>query len=184
MTTQRELNAEARSLAKMLREKHLKIVFAESCTGGLVSATLTRIPGISDHLCGSAVVYRIETKAEWLNIGKKVLAKPGPVSGIVAEEMAKEIIDRTPEADLAASVTGHLGPNAPRSLDGLVYVAVVLNPKLADDGLKTIVRKQRIVPSDRPATARAAAALRLRRQFAAAAFVMSTVRSVLEKSTS
>ena len=181
MTTQRELNAAARSLAKILRTKDLKVVFAESCTGGLISAALTRIPGISDYLCGSAVVYRIDTKAEWLDISRSVLEHPGPVSREVAEHMAKEILDRTPEAQVAASITGHLGPDAPKRLDGLVYAAIVLSPQLGDDGLKTVVKKQRLLASEGPATGRAGETLRSRRQIAAAVLVLSTVSAILEK---
>jgi nicotinamide mononucleotide (NMN) deamidase PncC len=49
---------------------------------------------------------------------------PGPVSREVAEQMAVRVLAKTPEADLAAAVTGHLGPNAPARLDGLVFAAV------------------------------------------------------------
>jgi len=180
MTTQGELNKQARALASTLRERQLKVVFAESCTGGLVSASLTRIPGISEYLCGSAVVYRVGTKAEWLNISSDILHKPGPVSRVVAVEMAKEVLDRTPEADLAASITGHLGPDAPQRLDGLVYVAVVSGRRLGGGQLQTVVKRQQLASPQSRQTARAAS-LRPQRQMAAAALVLSTTRSVLEK---
>ena len=57
----------AHDVAACLRSQPRRIVFAESCTGGLVAATLA-IPGISDSLCGSAVVYRLDTKTRWLGI--------------------------------------------------------------------------------------------------------------------
>ncbi len=114
--------AAALNLATGLREKGLKIVFAESCTAGLVSATLARIPGISDFLCGSAVVYRLDTKHRWLDIPEAMLQNPGPVSRPVAESMAR-VLMMTPEADVAAAITGHLGPNAPDGMDGLVWMA-------------------------------------------------------------
>ena len=116
----------ARRVAKLLKASVLKVVFAESCTGGLVSGSLTKIPGISEHHCGGVVVYRNETKTAYLDIPPKLLDDPGPVSRQVAELMAQRVLDRTPEADLAAAVTGHLGPNAPANLDGLVFVAIAL----------------------------------------------------------
>jgi PncC family amidohydrolase len=125
-TTQRDLDRLARDLTRALRERSLRIVFAESCTGGLVSAVLTGIPGVSEHLCGSAVVYRLDTKAAWLGLERAMLDDPGPVSAIVAERMAAGVLARTAEADLAVSVTGHLGPDAPAELDGVVYIGIAL----------------------------------------------------------
>ncbi|HUG92650.1 MAG TPA: nicotinamide-nucleotide amidohydrolase family protein [Planctomycetaceae bacterium] len=126
MTTpigQRDLDRRAQELARRLRARSLRIVFAESCTGGLVSASLTSVAGVSEQHCGSAVVYRPATKAGWLGVSPQALEDPGPVSREVAEAMALGVLERTPEADLAVSVTGHLGPGAPGDLDGLVYVS-------------------------------------------------------------
>jgi PncC family amidohydrolase len=89
-----------------------------------VSGALTRIAGISSWHCGGVVVYRNETKRAYLNIPAALLENPGPVSREVAELMAVGVLEKTPEADVAASVTGHLGPSAPPKLDGLVFVAV------------------------------------------------------------
>jgi PncC family amidohydrolase len=115
---------DCRRLAKLLAERQVKVVFAESCTAGLVSASLARVPGISEFLCGSAVTYRNDTKNGWLSVEAKLLERPGPVSRVVVENMADGVLRATPEADWAASITGHLGPNAPRKLDGLVYIGV------------------------------------------------------------
>jgi len=104
----------------------LKIVFAESCTAGLISATLARTPGASNFHCGSAVVYRLDTKTHWLSVPASMLIDPGAVSEPVAASMAEGALAHTPEADLAVSITGHLGPNAPESQDGLVFVAIAL----------------------------------------------------------
>lgn len=121
--------AAALNLATGLRENGLKIVFAESCTAGLASATLARIPGISDHHCGSAVVYRLDTKHRWIDVPDAMLIDPGPVSREVAEAMARGVLAKTPEACVAAAITGHLGPNAPAGQDGLIWMAVaVRNP--------------------------------------------------------
>ncbi len=113
-----------RRLAQLLARTKTKVVFAESCTAGLVSALLGRIAGISEFHCGSAVTYRNATKQQWLHVSAASLEHPGPVSGLVAREMASGVLLNTPEADWSASITGHLGPNAPPDLDGLVYVGI------------------------------------------------------------
>lgn len=118
----------ATAVANVLRSTGRRLVLAESCTGGLVAATLAQIPGISEQLCGSAVVYRSATKSAWLGIDPGLLDDPalGPVSAEVTRALALAVLERTPEADIAAAVTGHLGPNAPPALDGVVYVAVAI----------------------------------------------------------
>jgi PncC family amidohydrolase len=123
MHTEQQLTALARKVVEGLKSRNLKIVLAESCTGGLASALLTRIPGVSEFLCGSAVVYQVATKAQWLSVPKSLLRNPGPVSAEVVSKMALGALDITPHAEIAAAVTGHLGPGAPPAQDGLVYLA-------------------------------------------------------------
>ena len=113
-----------RRIAALLTQQNLKVVFAESCTGGLVAGALTQVPGISDYHCGGVVVYRNETKRAYLGIPTRLLENPGPVSEVVAREMAARVLEFTPEADISAAVTGHLGPGAPAELDGVVYIAI------------------------------------------------------------
>jgi PncC family amidohydrolase len=114
----------ASRIAALLKSKRHKVVFAESCTGGLVCGALTRVAGISEHLCGGMVVYRNATKAAYLDIPQTLLDEPGPVSREVAGLMAVHVLDQTPEATIALSVTGHLGPNAPPNLDGRVFIGM------------------------------------------------------------
>ena len=116
-------------LASLLIQQQRKVVFAESCTGGLISATLARFPGISCVHCGSAVVYRLDTKIQWLGIPAKMLIDPGPVSDVVAQAMAEGVLSRTPEAAIGVSITGHLGPEAPPELDGKIFVGFALRGK-------------------------------------------------------
>lgn len=120
------LLATAVTLALRLKATGRRLVLAESCTGGLAAATLTRVPGISDVFCGSAVVYRNATKTAWLGVPAELLDDPaiGPVSSETAERMARGALDRTREADLAASITGHLGPDAPDGLDGVIFIGL------------------------------------------------------------
>lgn len=111
-------------VAELLKQSQTRIVFAESCTAGLVSAALARIPGISEFHCGSAVVYRLDTKTRWLGVDADLLQDPGPVSSEVAAAMARGVLERTAEAQLSAVITGHLGPQAPEGQDGLIFVGI------------------------------------------------------------
>jgi nicotinamide-nucleotide amidase len=133
MTTVREVDTAARDLVVLLKKHSWNLVLAESCTGGLIAATLTKIPGVAQHFCGSAVTYQLPTKSAWLGIPAEVVAKNDAVTREVAEAMAVQVLERTPQADIAAAVTGHLGPNAPKSLDGLVFVAVAVRAVAKND---------------------------------------------------
>jgi PncC family amidohydrolase len=123
------IRVEARELARSLAQLNLRVVFAESCTAGLISASLARIPGISNWLCGSAVTYRSQTKVDWLGVSEADIERSGAVSKAVARSMALHVLAKTPEADVAASVTGHLGPDAPVRQDGLVFVSAARRRK-------------------------------------------------------
>lgn len=112
-------------VSRLLRHSQ-KIVFAESCTAGLISASLGRIAGVSEALAGSAVVYQLQTKVEWLGVSDAALETPGPVSQIVSEQMARGVLEKTPHATISASVTGHLGPRAPLGLDGIAWSTVAV----------------------------------------------------------
>jgi nicotinamide-nucleotide amidase len=110
---------------RLLRHRQ-KIVFAESCTAGLISASLGRLAGVSEALAGSAVVYQLQTKSAWLGVSDTALETPGPVSQIVSEQMARGVLEITPHATIAVSVTGHLGPQAPQGLDGIAWSTVAV----------------------------------------------------------
>jgi nicotinamide-nucleotide amidase len=114
----------ARQVAKQLAATNHKIAFAESCTAGLLAQSLSRIAGISSSHCGGMVTYRNETKQAYLGIPAGILKKPGPVSEVVARLMAEGVLDKTPEATIGVSITGHLGPHAPPKLDGIVYIGI------------------------------------------------------------
>jgi len=118
------LSAQAARLFERLVEHNERVVFAESCTAGLIAATLAEVPGVSEFLCGSAVTYREATKQAWLGVSADDLAKHTAVSEPVAQQMALGVLAQTPEAHIAASVTGHLGPSAPPGFDGVVYIAL------------------------------------------------------------
>lgn len=170
---QRALESEARAVFKLLKKKKLKFVLAESCTAGLIPATLAQIPGASDVLCGSTVVYRNDTKARWLGVSRKTLKDPGAVSAECALEMAQGVLTRTPEADFAVSITGHLGPAAPQGEAGNVFIALILRSKK----VTTVQQFQILSPSERTPSAR------IKRQVLASLALLFMVRSLLKTST-
>ncbi|WP_437206714.1 CinA family protein [Planctomicrobium sp. SH664] len=160
-------------LARELKARQLKLVLAESCTGGTIAAALTDIPGSSDFFCGSSVTYRNETKAEWLGIARSDLENPniGPVSPRVAEQMCKLVLQKTPEADIAASVTGHVGPGAPDGLDGVIYIGVVTRASNVP-----VVQRRTLSVAETPDQP-----LRLVRRYLAATMVIEAVLQHLAK---
>ncbi len=137
-----KLSELAQTLAARLKQRKAMIVFAESCTGGLASGELTKIPGISANHCGGVVVYRETTKQAYLQVSAKLLKEKGAVSEEVAQAMALGVLNKTPEATLSAAVTGHLGPDAPEELDGVVYLACALRGKGKAKPSCTVVKLQ------------------------------------------
>jgi nicotinamide-nucleotide amidase len=169
----RELTALASRVVKQLRAQNVRLVLAESCTGGLAAALLARIPGVSEFLCGSAVVYQVETKERWLRVPRRMLRDPGPISAEVSSAMAAGALRATPHADVAAAVTGHLGPGAPPSQDGLVFLAFAR--RVAGESPHILVNKVELTkePDDRNAEK---LQKRLRRQRSAAVHLLEWIR--------
>jgi PncC family amidohydrolase len=135
-----ELDSLVDRVAAALVATNHRVVFAESCTGGLISATLAHKPGISAVHCGSMVTYRNATKAGWLKISQETLNDPGPVSAVVADQMATAVLSATPEATISASVTGHVGPDAPAMWDGVVFIAIA---RRISDRMPFVIRRDR-----------------------------------------
>ena len=108
-TLPEELVAAARRVVDANRAAGLKIVVAESCTAGLVSAALTEIPGSSDVFEAGFVTYSDESKLELLDVSLDVLETFGAVSIAVAWGMAQGALERT-RADTAVAITGVAGP--------------------------------------------------------------------------
>jgi nicotinamide-nucleotide amidase len=104
-----ELVERARELLDLCRAKKLRIAAAESCTGGLVAATLTEIAGSSDVFERGFVTYSNEAKQAMLGVPAATLASYGAVSRETAEAMAQGALGRAP-VELAVSITGIAGP--------------------------------------------------------------------------
>ncbi len=106
---QDEMIALARRVLDACRARKLKIALAESCTGGLIAAALTEIPGSSDVFERGFVTYSNEAKQEMLGVAGDLVAAHGAVSPQVAEAMALGALDHS-RAQIALSVTGIAGP--------------------------------------------------------------------------
>ena len=106
------------------RAAGLKLATAESCTGGLIAATLTEIAGSSDVFDRGFVTYSNAAKTELLKVSAKLIAKVGAVSEEVARAMATGALSRS-DADIAVAVTGIAGPGGatPQKPVGLVHLA-------------------------------------------------------------
>lgn len=119
-----ELLARTQTLLTGLRQNGLTVVTAESCTGGLVAALLSEIPGASDVLERGFVTYSNEAKVELLGVPKDAIETFGAVSAEVARAMAEGALNRT-IADIAVAVTGIAGPGGGSDTKpvGLVYIA-------------------------------------------------------------
>ena len=96
-------------LSGLIRPKGLKLVTAESCTGGLIANRITDIPGSSDYFLGGIVAYAYEAKVALLDVSWETLKTFGAVSPETVLEMARGARKRL-GADLAISVSGIAGP--------------------------------------------------------------------------
>lgn len=123
--SQQSLDRLTNQLFSTLENAGENLVLAESCTAGLISATLARVPGMSRRLAGSFVVYQIDSKVAWLGLHSDMIQQHGVVSQEVAASMATRALHMTPHATIAMSITGHLGPNAPAELDGVAWLAIM-----------------------------------------------------------
>ncbi|HXG65098.1 MAG TPA: competence/damage-inducible protein A [Blastocatellia bacterium] len=115
-------------IGQRLMRKGYTIATAESCTGGLVAERITRVPGASDYFVGGVVSYTNEMKTRLLGVPAELIEGRGPVSGDVAEAMARGIKERA-GATIGVSVTGVAGPGGGTDAVpvGTVYIG------LADD---------------------------------------------------
>jgi PncC family amidohydrolase len=120
-----DLVALATHLQEACLERGLKVAVAESCTGGLIAAAITEIPGSSGYFLGGVVSYSNDAKESLLDVPHALLEERGAVSREVAAAMAAGARARF-GADLAVAVTGVAGPDG-GTLDkpvGLVYIGV------------------------------------------------------------
>lgn len=116
---------QAAALVGALKTVRLKLATAESCTGGLVAAAITDVPGSSAIFERGFVTYSNEAKMDSIGVASELLEKHGAVSAAVAAAMAEGAL-RHSRADVAVAITGIAGPGGATAAKpvGLVYLAV------------------------------------------------------------
>ncbi len=115
----------AQKLCDILKENKMTIATAESCTGGLIGAVLTSIPGVSEVYGYGVITYANEAKEKLLSVNHHTLSTVGAVDEKTAIEMAEGAL-KLSGADIAVSVTGIAGPGGGTDEKpvGLVYIGV------------------------------------------------------------
>jgi nicotinamide-nucleotide amidase len=119
-----ELTARAAGLIDLCRSRRLMLATAESCTGGLIAALITAVPGSSDVLDCGFVTYSNDAKARMTGVPPELIAEHGAVSEEVARAMAEGALAHS-AADIAVAVTGVAGPGGGTAAKpvGLVHCA-------------------------------------------------------------
>lgn len=113
------------AVIEKLKEKHIKVATAESCTGGLIAKRITDVPGASEVFDCGIISYANEIKHRVLGVSEDDLNKYGAVSEPVARQMAQGAL-KVSGADIAVSVTGIAGPDSDSTNKpvGLVYIGL------------------------------------------------------------
>ena len=129
------MNKLAKKIVKLLNKKKLKISFAESCTGGLLSSVITSISGSSKVFIFGLVTYSDKSKVKILKVPKNTIIKYGAVSYETCLSMVKNL-EKISKANISVSITGIAGPKGGTKLKpvGLVYIGI-------KKGSKTLVKK-------------------------------------------
>ena len=122
----------SRNIIKKLNKKKLKISFAESCTGGLLSSVITSVNGSSKVFNLGLVTYSNQSKIKVLKVSKKIITKYGAVSEQVCKAMAKNV-SKIGKTNMSVSATGIAGPNGGKRKKpvGLVYVGIKKGNKIS-----------------------------------------------------
>ena len=118
-------------VVKLLSKKRLKISFAESCTGGLLSSHIASISGSSKVFTLGLVTYSNQTKIKVLKIPKKIIMKHGAVSYETCLSMVKNL-NRISKTNISVSITGIAGPKGGTKEKpvGLVYIGIKMGNKI------------------------------------------------------
>ena len=119
------------SIVKKLHKKKLKISFAESCTGGMLTSKLTSISGASKIFGLGLVTYSNQAKINVLKVNKSIIQKYGAVSPECCEAMVKNLA-KISKAQINVSITGIAGPNGGTKSKpvGLVYIGIKKGNKI------------------------------------------------------
>jgi nicotinamide-nucleotide amidase len=152
----KELVDKARAVVEANRKARRRVAVAESCTGGLVCAALTEIPGSSDVLDSGFVTYSNQSKISELNVSEEVFETFGSVSIATAWAMAQGALNAS-TADVAVAITGIAGPDGgtPAKPVGTVVFARAERLPGPDD----IIADQKLFANENRAGVRLQAAL-------------------------
>ena len=120
-----------KNIIKKLIKKKLKISFAESCTGGMLAASITSINGASKIFNLGLITYSNKAKVNILKVPNKIIKKYGAVSEECCLSMVKNL-SKISKANISISITGIAGPNGGTKLKpvGLVYIGVKKGNKI------------------------------------------------------
>ena len=112
-------------IVNLLSKKRLKISFAESCTGGLLSSTITSISGSSKVFTLGLITYSNQAKINFLKVPKRIIMKHGAVSYETCLSMVKNL-NKIAKTDVSVSITGIAGPKGGTKQKpvGLVYIGI------------------------------------------------------------
>ena len=105
-----QVHCDAKKLGDKLKQHHLQLVTAESCTGGQLAQTITSVPGASKWFERGFVTYSNLSKQQMLGINETLLNRYDPVSEEIALAMAKGALNKSP-ATVSIAITGIAGPN-------------------------------------------------------------------------
>ena len=121
----------SQKLVKLLSKKKLKVSFAESCTGGLLSSTITSISGSSKVFTLGLVTYSNQSKINTLKIPKKIIMKHGAVSYESCLSMVKNL-NKISKTNISLSITGVAGPKGGTKQKpvGLVFIGIKKGNKI------------------------------------------------------
>jgi len=114
----------ATQVGERLRKLRKSLAVAESCTGGLLGAAVTDVPGSSAYFLGGVISYADQVKAQLLSVPQATLSRYGAVSEQAAEAMASGV-RRLLYADIGVSITGVAGPDAEGTKPvGLIFIGI------------------------------------------------------------
>ncbi len=118
------------NISQLLRHRQLTLCTAESCTGGMIAAAITELPGASQLFSGSIIAYHNEVKEQLLGVDPDIIETLGAVSSDCVEQMVKGAC-RKFSADAGIAVSGIAGPDGGTDEKpvGLIYIAVQVNGK-------------------------------------------------------
>ena len=117
-----------KKIIEKLIKKNISISVAESCTGGLITNTITKYSGVSKIFSYGIISYSNKAKSKYLSVSKTNLSKFGAVSKEVAEDMINGLY-KNEKTQICISTTGIAGPNGGTKLKpiGLVYIGIKVN---------------------------------------------------------